>query len=69
MSCFSQSKISIDLQYYSPDGTVGTWSKEEFNYPLIDPDPPPPPNFDVVHGGVDLLTKVWHSIFHPPTQQ
>ena len=24
-------------KYYSPDGGVGLWEKDEFSYPLVDP--------------------------------
>ena len=31
--------IWIELKYYSPDGKVGDWSTDEFQYPLIEEQP------------------------------
>lgn len=30
--------IIFEAQYYSPDGKVGFWKREDFNYPLFDYD-------------------------------
>ena len=31
-----QAVITFEVQYYSPDGTVGSWNREDFTYPLVD---------------------------------
>ena len=31
-----QASITFEVQYFSPDGKVGQWKKEEFAYPLVD---------------------------------
>ncbi len=28
------------MQYFSPDGKIGFWKRDEFNYPLLDYDTP-----------------------------
>ena len=33
---FEQTNITFEVNYYSPDGKVGNWGHEEFEYPLTD---------------------------------
>ncbi len=37
LALFLQATITFEVKYYSPDGRVGTWDRDEFDYPLIDP--------------------------------